>query len=766
MTDKAALSDGERRGRPPQVCGPTRDRGGARRAAAAMLCVSMGLGVLCADVLGASPEPAIEGVRVGIGGAYKAGLWTPVVVTLRGGERATAGAVRVVVPDGDGTPSRVSTPPDQPCRLAPGEAKDVVLHARLGREAGRLTARFETDDGAVVEQTFQAGEARQRTTFPVAKPSREAVALLVGMDSAGVADATRGLLPHAGERFQVVRVDLAAALPRRWYGYEGVDLVVLGTSRPEVYAALRDDPAWLDALSEWVRMGGTVVLCGGEKSKPLLDAGGLLAPLVPGKFQRTQSLRQANAIEIYCLSAIAVARQASGGRIEIPCTQLSDVTGAVEAREGNLPLIVRQALGFGSVVFVAFDLDRAPLDKWADRPAFVGKLLGLPAPASEVTRQSDAVVHFGYTDLAGQLRSTLDQFPGIPAVPFWIVIGAVFGYLVVVGPLDYLFLRKVVGRMTFTWVTFPLVVVVAAVAAYVATARIKGDEIRVNQLDLIDVDAASGRLRGTCWANVFSPKVDLYDFSFSRQGLGGEKLEGPPALIGWLGLPGDSLGGMAPRTPSVSPWKEPYDFAPSLDSLSGVPMQIWTTKSLTARWTAPSKFRRQASLVERDRSLVGDVTNTLDFPLEDCLICYGRWAYRLDTLEPGQTATLTLSSERRDLAGYLTGRRLGDASRDPAAQYDRESTDPMYVLRAMMFYNAAGGFRYTGLTHRYQRFVDLSDSLRADRAILVGTVRRADRASGGHGAALLRDGLSPAGPRDRREAVYRIVFPVDRGNGP
>ena len=36
-----------------------------------------------------------------------------------------------------------------------------------------------------------------------------------------------------------------------------------------------------------------------------------------------------------------------------------------------------------------------------------------------------------------------------------------------------------------------------------------------------------------------------------------------------------------------------------------------------------------------------------------------------------------------------------------------------------MFYEAAGGRRYTGLGNAYQDFVDLSTLLKADRAILV-----------------------------------------------
>ncbi len=65
--------------------------------------------------------PKIVGVRVGLADRYKAGLWTQVEVTLRGGSEPLAGELSVIVPDGDGVPGRVSTPPASPAGSRPAE---------------------------------------------------------------------------------------------------------------------------------------------------------------------------------------------------------------------------------------------------------------------------------------------------------------------------------------------------------------------------------------------------------------------------------------------------------------------------------------------------------------------------------------------------------------------------------------------------------------------------------------------------------------------
>jgi hypothetical protein len=374
-------------------------------------------------------------------------------------------------------------------------------------------------------------------------------------------------------------------------------------------------------------------------------------------------------------------------------------------------------------------------------------------------------MHFGYDDLAGQLRSALDQFPSVPLIPFSLVVTILIVYLAMIGPLDYFFLRKIVGRMTLTWVSFPLVVVGTSCGAYYLVHRLKGQAIHVNQVNLVDIDAQSGRMRGTAWANIFSPQAERYNLSFEPRLPSGAEVVDRQTF--WLGLPGEGLGGMHPKTAAPTVWRQPYDFTPRLDGLRGIPIPVWSTRSLSARWTARTEVPVQSQLRDLSQSPGGSLTSALDFPLSDCLLCYGRWVYSLGTLKPGQTITLDPFAERRDLRTFLTGRKLkigqGKDSRELSTPYERFSTDPTYILRAMMFFEAAGGREYTGLWNRYQGFVDLSDLLKSGRAILVATAPSDPSADVCPNARLLRDGQPVSSPGDRPVTVYRFVFPVDRG---
>ena len=254
----------------------------------------------------------------------------------------------------------------------------------------------------------------------------------------------------------------------------------------------------------------------------------------PGRLEKMVSLRQTGALESYCGSRSGMP-QAGNAKTMLRVPRLADVQGTVEAREADLPLVVRTARGFGQIIFLAADLDEPPLDKWPDRPLLVAKLLDMPTGRGEESEESTAMMHFGYSDLSGQLRSALDRFAGVRLAPFWLVAGLIVVYLLLIGPGDYFFLRKLVGRMEWTWLTFPLAW--CCWCAWGPTSWPTGSraiELKVNQADLVDVDAASGRVRGTTWLNVFSPRMESFDLSVRAAAARRRRCRATPAC-GWPG---------------------------------------------------------------------------------------------------------------------------------------------------------------------------------------------------------------------------------------
>ncbi|MEN6365871.1 MAG: hypothetical protein ABFC88_03540 [Thermoguttaceae bacterium] len=716
------------------------------------------LALIPSVTLAATPE--IVAVRVGLADRYKTGLWTQVEVTLRGGDQPVDGQLSLVTPDGDAVPSRV----EASCRLPAHQETVVRTLYRPGRVRGSLTVELGEGDRRLARRVFSTADRADAEHF---LPGLEYRALIVTVGEADLDIERLGRLGgfSAEHRPVAARLKDAKTLPVDWAGYEGVDAVILQTSRPDAYRSLDPDSPQVRALDLWIRMGGRLILCGGDGSA--LASDGPLAHWLPGRFEKTVSLRPTGlgALESFCDSRSGVPRGESD-HVAMRAVRLVDPQGLVEAAEGDLPLVVRAARGLGQVIFVAVDLDHPRLRAWVDRPKLIARLLDAPTEGEE-SDDAAAVMHFGYDDLSGQLRSALDHFPDVRPIPFWVLAGLIVAYLLAIGPGDYFFLRRLVGRMTWTWLTFPTIVLAACLLAYGLAQQFKGDRLAVNKVDLIDVDTVSGRLRDTVWFNVFSPRMEAFDVGASPCLPGGRPQSDGHAWPAWFGLPGSAIGGMDPRTGEPSLWTEPYRFASDRRAMFGVPMAQWSTKSFTVRGTASTKDFPRAELSEDAQLLVGYLTNTFDFSLEDCLVAYDRSVYELGTIGPGESVRLGATTKRSELKTLLTGRKVvfvegGDKFRQETTPYDPASQNVSYILRTMMFYDAAGGRRYTGLWNAYQSFVDLSGLLKTGRAIFVAQAPKGSDVRRVQGVELRLNDRPPEASHARQTTIYRFVYPVQK----
>ena len=698
----------------------------------------------------------IAKVDVGFSGAYKAGLWTPVRVHFASDADVDGAEVSLIVPDGDGVPSRVSAPLPSP---AP---ESIQLQVRFGRLRCPLTVRVERSGEVVAERTFEAADEPTEKQIPAAQRSDQPLVVAVGTASLGIADAIAQMREPADEQTRLVLLAKAADLPDRWYGYEGVSLLVLSGTDLGCYAGLAPGDPRLEAIAHWTRHGGRLLIAVGEHGAPLLGPQGPLRDLVPGKFDKTVSLGQATKLERFADGDENLPARVGGKAMQV--ARLTDVDGMVVVPEGNLPLVVRRVWGFGEVIFLGSDLDRGPLGKWGSRPKLVARLLGWPVKPLDVEDSDKSILHFGYTDLAGQLRSALDQYEGVRQIPFGWIVAAIVLYLVLVGPGDYFFLRKVLRRMELTWITFPILVILFCVLACVVARWTKGDKFLANQATLIDVDVSTGEMRGTAWANIFSPKTLRVDTCFEVEDAG---LTASKPLTAWLGLPGKALGGMDPKAAPPTVWVEPYDFRGDNALLARMPLQVWSSKSLTARWDGRIESTFECDLEEKGPIPSGFLTSRFDRPLKDCLLVYGNWVYELGTLTPGQRFRIGAAVPRRELASFLTGRKIvfdeEKRAEQRATRYSIESTDPEYVLRAMTFFHAAGGRPYTHLANSYQGFVDMSGLLQPNRAVLVAKVAEdgSDDPALPFSAKMSLTSDGEAVPvREKHTILLRFVLPV------
>src|SRR5581483_8810376 len=111
---------------------------------------------------------------------------------------------------------------------------------------------------------------------------------------------------------------------------------------------------------------------------------------------------------------------------------------------------------------------------------FWNRLLSDFAPRLDVPRGNRDVVGSDIVErneLGAEMRRTMEEFKGVTPVSFGWVALFILVYIALVGPLDYLILKKVFRRLELTWITFPVVVLAVSVAAYFTAYALKGEDL-------------------------------------------------------------------------------------------------------------------------------------------------------------------------------------------------------------------------------------------------------------------------------------------------
>ncbi len=742
-----------------------------RRAAAALpaivLCCCLPVGQSWGgDPSGAAASgPAASGaaeattdVRVGVGGAFKVGRWTPLDVTLGGAAPANA-RLEVDAPDPDGAlvtyhSQPIHSEPTDPGAVANSggaatpAAGNLGLLFKMGRFDGTLRVRVLDGERVVTNKTVRVSGDLDAD---VHTPYRLSVFLVANVQAArDAASSTRSDITRIGQfltaannnapsaasapRTEVVDIESFRSLPTRPDAYDAFDAVLI-TERFDLDAARNR------ALQDWVRSGGHLLIAIGRDATNFAKTSPELASWLPVEIEGTTKLRDLSPIESFCRQSSrimgatdepldAAKLKAPGGKEQIP-----SLAG---------PLLCRAAYGLGGVTVFGLDLSSPPLANWSAAPDLVQRLFEVDAgQAQHLLSVSNRLTQTGITELATQLDGSLDDFPNVSRFTIWHVMGLLVALVLIVGPLDYLLVHKLLHRPELTWVTLPLIAIVAAGAAFYWSSESKGKQVLLNQLDIFDVDATSGWGRAHSYGLLYSPENRRYDITAQAdvppRVQASSKSVQPPRL-GWHGRPEANFGGMY-RTAGVEISHPGYSASPGDRELQQVPIAVWSTKNLESEWSQDTPGLIDSQLESRGPShLGGSLRHHFPGPIEDWVVAYGHQVFR--PRSDAQDRPLPMLPDvpwapqtalQRELSGFLTGATQImvtsqgthlEEMRTEHVDYDPLNHDPLDILRMLTFHTEAGGTLYTGLGNGALRQFDWSPLLELNRAVLVGRVRR------------------------------------------
>ena len=180
----------------------------------------------------------------------------------------------------------------------------------------------------------------------------------------------------------------------------------------------------------------------------------------------------------------------------------------VPARVGTLPLLATHRVGRGQVAVLAVNPEREPLRSWKLRPWLFARLADVP---HDLLR-NQAVSAYGGRSLDGIFGAMIETRQ-IRKLPIGFLLGLLVVYLVVIGPLDQWWLKKI-NRPMLTWITFPAYVVLFSLLIYFIGFKLRAGLTEWNELHVVDVlpagDGSRAVLRGHSYGSVYSPRNETY----------------------------------------------------------------------------------------------------------------------------------------------------------------------------------------------------------------------------------------------------------------
>ncbi len=668
-------------------------------------------------------------------GQFKVGLWTPVYVDVSAGPKPVRPQDQDRIPilefectdsEGVGTYYRV------PVALDANETRTLMGYARPGSidTAGKIGVRLRWEGKTYDPRSSQRGMPILDLTAHLYLSAgsripdlREALVLLAKRANQPIQDLESR---DTGSRQAVFETD-AARLPEQWFGYEGVDLLFLSTDAKFLNEMLRDsNQPRVKAIAQWVRNGGRLVIPVKNATQDLLARllqGPAWQPPVPvipptvGNAGETLAKRLTAVEEWAGVSGKPF--PGPGQEIAIakldPGQTLPGIWDVKEKTGDNKPLIARMEYGRGSIVYIAFPLDEAPFTRWEGRAEFLKKIVQEFAPAVKARGPQQQFGRDNLPDIATDVQRHMDNFD-VSVVPFGYVALFIILYILVVGPLDYFILKHVFHKLEWTWITFPAVVIAVSVAAYFTAYALKGNDLRINKIDIVDFDLrtdldeqgqpARAYAYGQSFFTVLSPRIQNYTVGIEPNPTfwGGTPKEKTPLTaepVSWFGRPEFDGPGAYGRSGSQGFFRRPYAYAEDAKGLIGVPIPVWTSKAFSAAWETPlpKKGPFKADLAYHTREfqgksvkLSGTIQNNLPVDLEEVWVFFGANNYPLPGGLPSSvkgappTKVFLQLQDTKEKQNFIAedNNRMAQRNRDFAAGHG--NYDPTNLIRQALFF--------------------------------------------------------------------------------
>jgi len=295
--------------------------------------------------------------------------------------------------------------------------------------------------------------------------------------------------------------------------------------------------------------------------------------------------------------------------------------GKVSMGSANEPLALMAPRGRGQITALMFSPELEPFLSWKNRPYFWAKITAVP-PELLISEQYN---RFGAQSIDGVFGAMIDS-KQVRKLPIGWLLLLLLAYLVVIGPVDYYWLKKM-NRQMLTWITFPIYVALFSVLIYFIGYKLRAGETEWNELHVVDVLPVGGEAeyRGRTFASIYSPVNATYRLA---------------SQLPFATLRGEYLANYANAAEGSQARVQQLANTYQAD----VTVPVWTSQLFVSDWLNRDAVALTVTLSREDRRWVAEVENTLNKKLTRAIVVVDEQVYEVGELAAEKTTRVVLTN--------------------------------------------------------------------------------------------------------------------------
>lgn len=377
------------------------------------------------------------------------------------------------------------------------------------------------------------------------------------------------------------------------------------------------------AIEAWVARGGTLITTYRAGGADTLAGFANLSPVTVSGSR--------NASTLAGLAELVSVPITSSGTLAIGNAQvrqdLLDSTRVLATSDGT-PLLASRDLGRGQVLYMGMSPSLPPMRGWDGLIPLFKRLLAehdLKYSYGSSMRGTSVSSYMSFPGMTSVFETYGSMFvlPGLELPSAWLVGGFLLLYIMIVGPINFIILRRM-KRVELAWFTIPVLVALFSGVAYVLALGSKGADIVSIRANAIYTAEGTEQATVLQHFGLFSPARRTYQLDLNTD-----------SLLNEINAYGYYYGGSSSNSATIIGGN-------GTTSIRDINIDTWSIRGFLAEHTAKLSSPLTSDLELSNNSIVGKVTNNTNGPLQDVALLRGRAYQYIGFMAPGESVDVNL----------------------------------------------------------------------------------------------------------------------------